>query len=91
MNAMVFNPLNGVLLTSLNDGSAGTGPNYLGTLNTSTGVGTQVGQSVNGLDALAFQSAAVPEPTSLTLLGAGFGMMGLAGWRRRRKTQSSNH
>ena len=27
----------------------------------------------------------IPEPTTVTLLGAGFGLMGLAGWRRRRK------
>ena len=30
----------------------------------------------------------VPEPVSLTLLSTGLGMIGLAGWRRRRKTQS---
>ncbi len=34
----------------------------------------------------------VPEPTTLTMLGTGLGLMGLAGWRRRRtQTQSSNH
>ncbi len=35
---------------------------------------------------------ATPEPASLTMLVGGLGLMGLAGWRRRRKqTQLSNH
>ncbi len=37
-------------------------------------------------------ASAVPEPGSFTLLAAGLGMTGLAGWRRRRKqSQSSDH
>lgn len=42
-----------------------------------------------GLDNYTVQSAAIPEPTTLTLIGIGSCLMGGAGWRRRRKQNSA--
>jgi len=55
-NAMDFNPANGIPSVSVNDGSGGSGPNYLATLDPSTGDVTKVGFTVNGLDALAWRT-----------------------------------
>lgn len=54
INAMDTQPSTGVLFASVNDGSSGQGPNYLGTVNINTGIVAILGQSVNGLDAIAF-------------------------------------
>ena len=51
------------------------------TISTATGHITDIGPTVNLLDAIAFAPTAVPEPTSLALLGCG--LLALA-WRRRR-------
>jgi len=59
-NAMDFEPGTGILFSSTNDGSMGSGPNYLSTVNTATGVVTRIGQTVNGLDAIAFFPNSVP-------------------------------
>ena len=54
MNAMEVQPGSGVLFGSYNAGGGGGGPNCLATVNTSTGDVTTVGESVDGLDAIAF-------------------------------------
>ena len=64
------------------------GDQSLYTLNLSTGAATFQADLGDDFESLAIID--VPEPSSLTLLGVGIGMMGLAGWRRRRRTQSLN-
>jgi PEP-CTERM motif len=69
INALAFGNTSGTLF-GINGGFFGPGsPANLVTIDTSTGVVTNVGSSLNGLDALAFQS--VPEPGTLALLGTG--------------------
>jgi len=57
-NAMDFEPGTGILFSSTNDGppglSAATGPNWLSTVNTVTGLVSIVGPTQIGLDAIAF-------------------------------------
>ncbi len=58
-NAMDYEPGTGILFSSTNDalisaGSGGSGPNFLSTVNTVTGLVSIIGQTVNGLDAIAF-------------------------------------
>ncbi len=55
-NAMDFNPANGIPYVSVNDGSGGAGPNYVATLDPSTGDVTNIDFTVNGLDALAWRT-----------------------------------
>jgi hypothetical protein len=43
---------------------------------------------VIALDAIGY-NLAVPEPSSLLLFGAGFGVLGLLGWRRKKAQQAS--
>jgi hypothetical protein len=57
INAMDFDPDTGTLFGSLNDGVAGSGPVYLVTIDIVTGAVTFIGQTVNGLDAIAFVDA----------------------------------
>ena len=54
INAMDFEPGTGILFASINDGNNGSGPNYLGTIDTTTGDVTIIGQTVDGLDALVW-------------------------------------
>jgi hypothetical protein len=54
INGMDFQPATGILFGSLNDGFAGQPENYLVTVNTTTGVVTIIGRTVNGLDGIAF-------------------------------------
>jgi hypothetical protein len=91
INALDFSS-GGVLFGSLNCGEGGQGPNYLVVVST-TGVVTEVGESVDGLDGIVFvppppppEEEFVPEWGSIALLGSG--LMGLAGyaslrWRKR--------
>src|SRR5437588_9217 len=65
--ALAFNDA-GVLF-GLNSGPGSPPPTHLVTINPSTGAVTDLGASVNSLDAIAF-SVVVPEPTTGTLLVA---------------------
>ena len=56
-NAMDWDPTTDTPYVSVNDGSGGAGPNYIGTLDASTGTVTFVGQTVNGMDALAWEAS----------------------------------
>jgi hypothetical protein len=91
INALDFSGA-GLLFGSLNCGSGGGGPNYLVVVS-EDGVVTEIGQTVDGLDGIAFvplppppEPEFVPEWGSIALLGSG--LMGLAGyaslrWRKR--------
>jgi len=68
----------GSVLYGLNVGSGSPPPTHIVTIDTGTGVVTDIGASVNSLDAIAFQ---VPEPATLTLCMAGLLAVGL---KRRR-------
>jgi hypothetical protein len=69
---------NGSVLYGLNVGPGSPPPTHLVTIDPVTGTVTDLGASVNSLDAIAFQ---VPEPASI-LLGA-IGLAALAATRRR--------
>ena len=58
LSAMDHRPANDTAYVAVNDGSGGSGPNFLGTLDTTSGVVTHVGGTVAGLDALAWR----PDP-----------------------------
>ena len=51
---MDYEPDTGVLYASVNGGFGGSGPNFLATVDPTSGVVTNLGQSVNGLDAIAW-------------------------------------
>jgi hypothetical protein len=68
----------GNVLYGLNVGPGSPPPTHLVTINTATGAVTDLGASVNSLDAIAFQ---VPEPATLVLFIVG--IAGLAARRRR--------
>jgi hypothetical protein len=85
MNALAFNSA-GTLFGSDSDraqNGATTVAVDLVTINTATGVVTNVGTIPNDIDAIAF-SPAVPEPSSFVLLATGAGIFGYL--RRRRST-----
>jgi hypothetical protein len=83
LNAMKFN--GSTLYGNFSESAGGGNPGrcHLGIINPITGAVTDLGISVNDLDAIAFATP-VPEPTSLVLAGSAF-----AGWlgflQRRRK------
>jgi hypothetical protein len=62
--ALDFDSLSGVLY-GLNVGSGSPPPTHLVTIDPATGTVTDLGASVNSLDAIAFQ---IPEPTSIALV-----------------------
>jgi hypothetical protein len=59
----------GSVLYGLNSAPGSPPPTYLATIDPTTGAVTNVGQSVNSLDAIAFQ---IPEPSAIALLMLGF-------------------
>jgi hypothetical protein len=69
----------GSVLYGLNVGSGSPPPTHLVTINPATGVVTDLGVSINSLDAIAFQ---VPEPTTIGLFAAGLAAIAC---RRRRQ------
>jgi hypothetical protein len=76
VNGMDFDPLTGILWASV---VTGTGPingtNYLGTINIGTGVVSNIGTSIRGLDAIAVTN--IPEPATWLLFGSGLAALGL--------------
>jgi hypothetical protein len=68
----------GNVLYGLNVGSGSPPPTHLVTIDPATGTVTDLGASVNSLDAIAFQ---IPEPATWVLIVAGFA--GIAARRRR--------
>jgi hypothetical protein len=86
IDAMGFNQDGSLLGINLAEGGPGSpgapGNTFLVTINPTTGTVTSRGASVPGLDALAIQPSAVPEPPTLILMPLGFlGALGL-GWKR---------
>jgi hypothetical protein len=78
---MSFDPIGGILYTSLNWSGAPNGgySSYLGTIDIATGAVTEIGSTAQGLGPLAFETLATPEPSSGLYLSAG--VLTLA-WRR---------
>jgi hypothetical protein len=81
MNALAFDGL-GVLFGD-NDGGTQSSARHLVTIDTATGAVTDIGRTVENLDAIAFHPNAVPEPGTLALL-MGSGVVGSLVVRRRR-------
>ena len=78
-----FSPTNTMYATVFAGTGSGATPDlvsYLATVNLTTGVVTNIGLTVTGLDAIAIY--AVPEPSSLALMGVGAGLLF---WRKRRR------
>lgn len=72
---------NGSVLYGLNTGPGSPPPTHLVTIDPATGAVTDIGASVNSLDAIAFQ---VPEPTTAAF-ATGAALVGLIGVRRRKQ------
>jgi hypothetical protein len=57
-NAIDVHPDTGVSYVSIDDGTDGSGPNYLATLDPATGDVTHIGVTVNGLESIAWRPSA---------------------------------
>jgi hypothetical protein len=80
INALAFN---GATLYGVDANRNSTSHTHLVTIDTTTGTISDIGSSLNDLDAIAFASP-VPEPSTYALLGS-LGLSGVALLRRRRK------
>ncbi|MBN1954069.1 MAG: PKD domain-containing protein, partial [Anaerolineae bacterium] len=75
LSALDYDPSSATMYGALVDGYGGSGPNYLATVDLTTGVVTSIGQSVNGLGAIAISQAdlsaiwtgEIAEPMTITL------------------------
>jgi hypothetical protein len=92
VNGMKFDNATGILYASIvkngfnNGGQPPT--NYFGTIDVRTGIVTVIGQTVTGLDAIAIQPTAIPEPSSAVLATIGAVVAVLAyGRSRHRRAQ----
>jgi hypothetical protein len=90
ISAMAFNS-GGTLYAVDIDNNIASRPTDLVTINTVTGAVTNIGPSVNFLDAIVFYNPmAIPEPTTTALLGAGLVFLTRTGLRRNRKRSSAS-
>jgi hypothetical protein len=87
INALAFDGAGTLFGVNIDNGQGGSKNTHLITINTTTGAITDVGASVNSLDAIVFISP-IPEPTTTALLGAGMVLLTLAGLRRYRRSLS---
>lgn len=81
INAMDFNTAG--TLFAVNTNNSLPASTHLVTLNTSTGVITDIGASIDDLDAISFQTIAVPEPATISLIGCCALAVGGYYWRKR--------
>ena len=87
VGAMAFDGA-GVLF-GINGLGGGAGARSLVTIDTVTGAVTVLGATANNIDALAFQASAVPEPTTIALMGVGAAGVGASLWRRKRAVRKA--
>jgi hypothetical protein len=74
INAMKFDESGNLLgINNLASGFSTISTTHLVRINTTTGAITDIGPSINYLDAIAIQFGAVPEPGTMLLVGAGLG------------------
>lgn len=98
-NGMDVNPSSGVLFATENNGSGGSGPTNLVTINPATLTATTIGATLGDLDALAFAGGgAAPAPTvdlpvmgrtGLLILVLGAALAGLWAFRPNRQRRST--
>lgn len=90
ISAMAFNS-GGTLYAVDIDNTVVSRPTHLVTINTVTGAVTDIGASVNFLDAIVFfNPTAIPEPTTTALLGVGLVFLTKTGLRRYRRGSSAS-